>query len=563
MPAVDKAPPVLARALTGRLTGGKRLLASLVIGAALAAPLWSPYAATGVTVCVLAALVVTARVAAQQIIVRDLAVARLLNQQRVEADAAERERAALTQQFAEKASRDALTGLLNRVAFADRVAALRAADRGPCTVLTVDIVQFASFNERNGPAAADELLLSVASRVAGALRPHDAVARIDGDVFACLLEDVPRELVRDVAQRVVSSVKAHYAVGGEVHVVDVACGLVTVEEDDPADAAEVLRRADIALQNAKATQSAVVVFEPRLETDTRERLKFRQDLAAAQTNHELYLVYQPLFDARTGSVHAVEALMRWQHPERGAVSPAEFIPIAESSGQIVEMGLWALTEACRQQRVWRSQQHADIVVAVNFSARQLSEPSVVDRVAEVVTREALDPRRIKLEITESLVVEDIVMAIDVLTRLRALGLRLSVDDFGTGYSSLSRLGELPIDELKIDRYFVEGIGEAGPRETILTAAIAMGHGLGLTVVAEGVETEEQLEYLRAHNCDYIQGFLLGRPLQPEEALTAFTSPAPQLFAVPAQRRSSSAPMLEVPSVLPSLERTPPRRLFAR
>jgi EAL domain-containing protein (putative c-di-GMP-specific phosphodiesterase class I) len=213
--------------------------------------------------------------------------------------------------------------------------------------------------------------------------------------------------------------------------------------------------------------------------------------------------------------------------------------------------------------VWRTEHHADIVVAVNFSARQLSDPHVVDRVAEIVTRGAFDPRRIKLEITESLVVEDIAKAIDVLTRLRALGLTLSVDDFGTGYSSLSRLGELPIDELKIDRYFVEGIGRQGPRETILTAAIAMGHGLGLTVVAEGVETQEQLHYLRAHGCDYIQGFLLSRPVSAEEALAGFRGPAAPYFSMPAQRSEEGMLTPEVPSVLPSLERAPQRRLFAR
>jgi len=419
------------------------------------------------------------------------------------------------------------------------------------------------FNERNGPAAGDDLLLAVAARIGGALRPHDAIARIDGDVFGALLDGVPCQLVNDVAQRVVSSVKAYYAIGGEVHVVDVACGLVTVPPGQEIDAAEILRRSDIALQNAKATRNPVVVFEPRLEMETRERLKFRADLAAARLNNELYLVYQPLFDARTGHVHAVEALMRWQHPERGLVSPAEFIPIAESSGQIVDMGLWALATACRQHRMWLTEERADIVVAVNFSARQLSDPQVVDRVAEVVTRAAFDPRRIKLEITESLVVEDIAKAIDVLTRLRALGLTLSVDDFGTGYSSLSRLGELPIDELKIDRYFVEGIGQQGPRETILTAAIAMGHGLGLTVVAEGVETQEQLDYLRAHGCDYIQGFLLGRPVAAEDALAAFQGPPAPFFSVPAQRSGASSLTPEVPSVLPSLERATGPRLFAR
>jgi len=563
MSAVETTHTVVAHALTARLTGRKRLAAAIVVVGALAAPLWSPYLAAGLTLCVLALLVITVRAAAQQIVARDLAVARLLTERRSEADAAERERVTMTQHFAEQASRDVLTGLLNRSAFLARIESARATDDEACTVLAVDIAQFALFNERNGPAAADELLLAVASRVAGALRPHDAVARVDGDVFAALLEGVPRELVTDVAQRVVASVKAYYAIAGEVQVVDVACGLVTVAPDEEVDGAEILRRSDIALQNAKATRNDVVAFEPRLEVETRERLKFRNDLAQAQANNELYLVYQPLFDVHTGRVHAVEALMRWQHPDRGLVSPAEFIPIAETSGQIVDMGLWALSAACRQHRLWRTEDHADIVVAVNFSARQLSDPQVVDRVAEIVTRGAFDPRRIKLEITESLVVEDIVKAIDVLTKLRALGLRLSVDDFGTGYSSLSRLGELPIDELKIDRYFVEGIGQRGPRETILTAAIAMGHGLGLTVVAEGVETEEQLDYLRAHGCDYIQGFLLGRPLQAEEALTAFNGPPAPYFSIPAQRVGSDPLAPEVPSVLPSLERTPGRRLFAR
>jgi diguanylate cyclase len=313
--------------------------------------LWSPFLAAGVSVCVLALLVLTVRAAAQQIVARDLAVARLLTERRSEADAAERARVTMTQHFAEQANRDVLTGLLNRSAFLTRIEAARADSDDACTVLTVDIAQFAMFNERNGPAAADELLLAVASRVAGALRPHDAVARVDGDVFAALLEGVPLELVSDVAQRVVASVKAYYAIAGEVHVVDVACGLVTVAADEQVDGAEILRRTDIAMQNAKATRNAVVVFEPRLEMETRERLKFRHDLAGAQDNNELYLVYQPLFDARTGRVHAVEALMRWQHPERGLVSPAEFIPIAETSGQIVEMGLWALAAACRQHRI--------------------------------------------------------------------------------------------------------------------------------------------------------------------------------------------------------------------
>jgi diguanylate cyclase (GGDEF)-like protein len=473
----------------------------------------------------------------------------------------------MTRRAIDQLSRDPLTGLLNRATFIERIregAELARAEGRPVTLVAVDLARFASFNERHGAATADELLLAVGARVAGALRPDDTIARINGDVFAALLGKVPASLAREVAQRLLVTVTASYAVGPNTHILDAVCGLATVEPHEDVTPVEIMHRAEVALQYAKATRTPIVMFEPRLEQETRDRMTFNDDLARACRENELRLVYQPLFDARTGQLRSVEALMRWEHPTRGLIPPAEFIPAAESSGHIIEMGLWALTTACRQQRAWRAQGQTEIDVAVNFSARQLAEWDVVDRVREIVNREAFDPRRVKLEITESLLVEDMGRAVDVLTRLRTLGLRLSVDDFGTGYSSLSRLGELPIDELKIDRYFVEGIGSSGPRETILTAAIAMAHGLGLTVVAEGVETEEQLAYLRAHNCDYIQGFLVGRPIDPGAVLELAKGPAGEVFSLPVPRSpADETPTPLVPAVLPSAAVALPRRLFAR
>ena len=564
----------LTKALVTRLLVGapsrsraRRTTAAVVTAGALSAPLWSPAVAVGLMVSTAAALVLVFRVASHQILSRDVALARLRTERAHEADEVRRERVQMTQEIEERTSRDPLTGLLNRAAFTTRAAQAisRAHEHGkPCSVLVLDVLRFATFNERHGVAAGDQMLIAVAARVAGALRPEDTIARINGDVFAALLEGVPSELVREVAQRVLTSVEARYSVGSDIDRLNAACGLVTLLPGESADPLELVHRAEVALQNAKATSTPIVAFEPRLEQETRERLKFNEDLARACREGELRLVYQPLFDARTGMVRSVEALMRWNHPERGEIPPSEFIPVAENSGHIVEMGLWALAAACRQQRAWRVRHELDIGVAVNFSARQLAELDVVDRVREVVTREALDPRKVKLEITESLLVEDMARAVEVLTKLRSIGLRLSVDDFGTGYSSLSRLGELPIDELKIDRYFVDGIGAAGPRETILTAAIAMGHGLGLTIVAEGVETPEQLSFLRAHACDYIQGFLVARPTEGDRLLDVVSAPPHAVFSVPSQRAvmDESGPP-PIPAVLPSVEVSNPRRLFAR
>ena len=574
MPSTDVKPSVgwVSAWLHAHTSGHRitRVVTYAVAAAALAAPLWSPYAAIGVTCAVVTAMLLVTRAATAAIVSRDLRVAHMLSERSSQEMDVARERASFVRALEHSASHDRLTMLLNRDAFAALLdTSLRARpedpnDAPPVTVMFLDISRFADLNVSLGPALSDELLIQVAHRIGGALRPGDILARIDGDVFAILLETVAANAAMDVAQRLLRTIQSSYEIDGRLVVTTFACGFVTAGADERIDATEMLRRAGLALRTAKSSRSACVSFDTRIEEETEQRRQFDEDLRQALPSGQLRLVYQPLVDTLTGEVTAVEALMRWHHPERGAVPPSEFIPVAESSGHIVDIGLWALKEACRQQRVWRDEYGVDVMVAVNLSARQLSDPDVVERVRVAVLRQGVDPRRIKLEITESLLVDDMRMAIDVLTRLRALGLRLSIDDFGTGYSSLSRLGELPIDEIKIDKFFVDGIGKEGTRETILNAAIAMGHGLGLTVVAEGVETHEQLSYLRAHQCDYTQGFLLSRPVPAEDALDLLRRRLEPPAGVPVQRDTDGdAADVAVPQVLPSLAPRPSKRLFAR
>jgi diguanylate cyclase (GGDEF)-like protein len=345
-------------------------------------------------------VLVIARLLDHRHVVRDATVARLLTERRREEQDVEIERARLSAELAQSASTDRLTRLLNRAAFTDKLAealAVRAPQEGeepvPLTVMLLDIARFRGFNETLGPIVSDQLLIAVSRRIASALRPGDTLGRIDGDVFAALLETVPQSLAGDVAQRVLRSIRPPYDIDGKSLNVAFSCGLASIEADETVDAHEVLRRADVALQNAKLTSHSFVTFEPRIEAETAERRQFDEDLRQALPGQQLFLVYQPLVDTHTGRVTGVEALMRWKHPERGIVSPADFIPVAESSGQIVDMGLWALTEACRQQREWRERNGYDIVVAVNMSARQLSERVVVERVLSIVLREAVEPRK--------------------------------------------------------------------------------------------------------------------------------------------------------------------------
>ena len=538
-------------------------LAILLAIFVLAAPARWGVLSVGSLVLLVGFIVVLPRAAVRRLTTSEAALGELHEEHRRQSEAVQHERRELTVWVADQVSRDRLTGLFNRTAFLERVTGVLkdAHPNASRAVIVIDLAQFSAFNELHGPTVADEMLVAVAARLTSVLRPEDTVARLDGDVFGALLENLPHELLQQVVERVHSTVGSTYSVGGDRYDVGVVCGVVGIDAAESISAPDVLRRAEIALQNAKATARSVVVFEPKLEEQTQERLRFYDDITRALETESFTLAYQPVLSTASGEVVGVEALMRWNHPSRGNVSPAEFIPMAEASGQIVDMGLWALRTACRQQRQWRRSNELDLVMAVNLSARQISDPEVVDRIADVITRETVDPRAVKLEITESLIVEDNEAAMAVLHRLRSLGVRLSVDDFGTGYSSLSRLSKLPIDELKIDRYFVDGIGSEGPRETILAASIGMAHGLGLPVVAEGVETPEQLAYLQANGCEYVQGFLFSRPVPAAEIVPFVRSRA--TFEVPLQKSEEPDLSQAVPGLMPSLERPRPRRLFVR
>ena len=468
---------------------------------------------------------------------------RLLQQQQEHAAAAEEERGALTAALAERISRDVLTGLCNREAFLAQLQSEISGER-VVAVLFVDLDDFKNVNDTLGHAVGDELIVSVAERLLHGSRQHDVVARFGGDEFAVLLTDVDRAAALRVAQRLLAELKSPFSLCGRT-VAARASGGLAVSEGRPSQAPEqraleLLRQADLAMYASKAERThSVTLYHDAMQTEMVERLSLESDMHHAIAGQDFSLVFQPIVDMRSGAVSAVEALMRWHHPTRGMVPPSSFVPVAEQTGMIVPLTLWVVREACAQLRIWdECEETAGLSMAVNMSGRLMSEPGIGSAIARELHRALIEPHRLILEITESLLMEDRSYAIQTLCQLRALGTRLSVDDFGTGYSSLSRLNKLPIDEVKIDQSFISQLedGEAG--RTIVQASVAMAHGLGLRVVAEGVETERQLAMLRMMGCDDGQGYFFGRPAAAEQAtrlLNEWTAtPAPTLAGVPRQ-----------------------------
>jgi diguanylate cyclase (GGDEF)-like protein len=451
-------------------------------------------------------------------------VMQMLDAQRTKAITAERERRVLADALEARISRDVLTGLANREAFVDRLRTDLGAEQ-PVAVLFIDLDDFKNVNDTLGHAVGDELITSVAARLLSGSRTHDLVARFGGDEFAVLLTalDVPSSL--RVAQRLLAELKTPFSLCGRTVAVRASGGLATSEgrgvQGVDHRASELLRQADLAMYASKSDRThGVTLYHDAMQTDMVERLALESDMHHAIAGHDFFLEYQPIIDLRVPEVTAVEALMRWQHPSRGLVPPSSFVPVAEQTGMIVPLTLWVIREACAQLRRWDADpQTAGLSLAVNVSGRVMREPGIGSAIARELHRALVEPQRLIFEITESLLMEDQSYAVQTLCQLRALGTRLSVDDFGTGYSSLSRLNKLPIDEVKIDQSFVCQIetGEAG--RTIVQASIAMAHGLGLRVVAEGIETQRQLSMLRSMGCDDGQGYYFGRPSSPEQ-LTA-------------------------------------------
>jgi len=416
---------------------------------------------------------------------------------------------------------DPLTGLPNRALFIDRLSHRLALEqrrpRASFAVLFLDVDRFKVINDSLGHVRGDAVLLEVGRRLQSCLRPHDTVARLGGDEFGVLLEDVPdTQSARRVADRLQDALKAPFVLHGQ----EVFCGAsigIAHGSASYVQPEDIMRDADTALYRAKGQgRGRWVEFDSTMHDRAVELLQLETDLRRALERRELRLHYQPVVSLSTGSIVGAEALIRWQHPERGLVAPAEFIPLAEEMGLIVPIGAWVLSEACRQMKEWQERLGMpDLEIGVNLSSKQFLAPGLVAEVGRVLSETGLSPQSLRLEVTESLLMDRHPQVADAMTGLRAMGVRIDLDDFGTGYSSLSYLHQFPIDTLKIDRSFIARLGTTGEGVEIVNTILALAQSLDMEVVAEGVETAQQLELLKQLHCSYAQGYHLSRPVDSE------------------------------------------------
>jgi len=416
-----------------------------------------------------------------------------------------------------QALHDALTGLPNRILLHDRLTqALRttAREQTPLALFLIDLDRFKEVNDTLGHEAGDMLLQRVAARLHDALRASDTVARLGGDEFAVLLPGADVAQATQTADKLLAALTEPLVVEGQRLAVGGSLG-IALHPTDGADASALLRHADIAMYVAKRAGGGRAVYTPEMDHHTPRRLTLVSALRQAIADGHLRVHYQPMMDVTTGHVQVVEALVRWQHPELGLLPPDQFIPLAEGTGLIVPLTRWVLAEALRQVRAWQDAGLA-LGVAVNISARALHDPELPATIVGLLQAHALPPERLRVELTESAVMVDPAGAVDILTRLDALGVRIAIDDFGTGYSSLSYLTRLPIDAIKIDRSFVTDMTRDDDDATIVASTIGLGHSLGLRFVAEGVESGETWQALDALGCDAIQGFYISRALPADE-----------------------------------------------
>ncbi len=414
---------------------------------------------------------------------------------------------------------DFLTGLPNRALLNDRISqAITIAPRHKkqLAVLFLDLDGFKHINDSLGHPIGDMLLQSIAKRLVGCVRASDTVSRQGGDEFVVLLSEAEQwENAAIVAARMLIAVaETHFIDNHDLHVTT-SIG-VSVYPEDGEDAETLIKNADTAMYQAKENgRQSYQFFKPAMNVRAVERQSTEESLRRALEREEFLLLYQPKINLRTGAITGAEALIRWTHPTRGEVSPAQFIPIAEESGLIRPIGDWVLREACQQARSWVDSGLPQTSMAVNVSATELRDETYVQRLYATLSQTGMDPRSLELELTESVLMKHAHSAAIILQTLRRSGVQVALDDFGTGYSSLSYLRDFPIDALKIDQSFVSEVTSAGEDTSIVTAVISMARSLGLRVVAEGVETREQLEFLRAHECDEGQGYFFSRPVPPE------------------------------------------------
>jgi diguanylate cyclase (GGDEF)-like protein len=420
--------------------------------------------------------------------------------------------------FRNAALHDGLTGLPNRALLLDRLRLVVAqAKRHPdhlFAVLFLDLDRFKMINDSLGHVAGDELLIATSRRLANSLRTSDTVARLGGDEFAILLDELEsnNDVIR-VAERLQEDLIQPYHIGGQEVFTTASIG-IALRTTGYESAENILRDADTAMYRAKQNGKArYELFDKEMHAEAVAMLRLESDLRRALERDELVVYYQPIVSLKDEKISGFEALVRWQHPQRGLIPPADFIPIAEDTGLIIDIGQKVLREACRQMREWQCQGLVDssVTMSVNLSNKQFTSPKLEEQIARILQQTDLDPNCLNLEVTETVVTENAESACTTLRQLRALGIHLSIDDFGTGYSSLSYLHRFPVNTLKIDRSFISNMAAGNENSAIVRTIIALADNLGMTVVAEGIETEAQRDELSAAGCEHAQGYLFARP----------------------------------------------------
>ncbi len=424
------------------------------------------------------------------------------------------------------AHHDSLTDLPNRILFMDRLSQALARVKWHqrlVAVLFLDLDHFKRINDSLGHDMGDLLLKAVAERLSSCVRAGDTVARMGGDEFTIVLADVAQtEDVPKVAQKIVDAISKPFSLMGQEFFITISMG-ISIFPNDGQDAQTLVKNAYAAMYRAKEQgRNHYQHYSPAMNVRTLERLALESNLRHALERKELLLHYQPRVDLETGRITGVEALLRWQYPDLGLVSPSQFIPLAEETGLIIPIGEWVLRTACAQNKLWQSMGLSPVRVSVNLSARQFEQRNLVETIGRVIKETGLDPNYLELELTEGLIMKNAEITIATLRSLHEMGIQISIDDFGTGYSSLSYLKRFPIHALKIDQSFVRDIITDPDGTVIVTAIILLAHSLKLKVIAEGVETKDQLDFVRSLKCHEIQGYLFSKPLPAEEMTRLLT-----------------------------------------